>query len=167
MELTSKQNDSIRDYSDTYHFLVRGFEIEDKNLEDWAEEFTISIPNNPDILTLKSLISVLAEKIQICADRYSQANFVIAYMDNANDAELKSRKSEILKAGQVKHDNRAESIAKGDMAGKILSYQVGVTIKDFFQEQLKKLKSVANQLETLANLTMSEMRNINRMIPGA
>lgn len=166
MELSDEQNKSIVDYSETYHYLIKGFEIEDKNLEGWSEEFTISIPKNPDILTLKTLISAVAEKIQICADKYAQANFVIAHMNNSNEAEIKTRKAQILAEGRIKHDNRAESMARGGMAGKILSHQVGVTIKDFFSEQLKKLKSVANQLETMANLTMSEMRNINRMIPS-
>lgn len=163
-EFNNKEyTDAVQDFSDTHAFLKTGFTIEGRTIEQWSKHFNIKIDSSldNDISGTRNLLGKIGNLIQECSDIYSQMKFSRMYIEMAYNAKIQEGKAEFIANKITKTNNRADTLIRGKNLGKKMTLDIGELIEVFFEEQLKKLKSVASKLDTIANSQMSELKTIH------
>jgi hypothetical protein len=163
MEIGQEYKDAIVEFVGIHRFMIQTFKMEKRTIEEWTKHFSVDIPTDTsDILGTQKALTKVTILMMECSDIYSQINLSTMFKEMMNNDIFQKRSSELLSSKNVSTNNKATSIAKGELAKDNRSLEVGKLVREFFEEQLKKLRSVAKNLETIANSQMSEMKNLNK-----
>jgi vacuolar-type H+-ATPase subunit I/STV1 len=147
-------------------FFTTQIKFKGKSIREWTLYFSVPIPEKPDFATLKYLISDISRKIEMCADIHSELKFSSETLSAFVTKQIEDKSARLLSSDRtIKTRTKAESLARGEYVNDYVEVELGKITVEFFELQLKKLRSIASNLEVLANATMSEMKNITRILP--
>ena len=134
-----------------------------KNLDQWSRGWSQRLPENPDIIILKMALNTNARHYDECIEMYSSMLFALNIIRKKEKRLLEEIKNELMKLPTVKTMTKAESMAKEQIKDTISARYDGEMIVEFFENQLQKIRYCGDKYSNIANMLMSEMKNIRNM----
>lgn len=142
-----------------FNTIVNDFKIEDKSLKEWDRYLSVTFNGSAvSIMEIRGLLIDATKKLQDSTRLYIL--FKSARDKSKHDIEMAVNKYVSTSEKRVS-SNKAQSVVSSHHEEQIIESNLLNIVVDFFEEQIKKIRTVLKSLEVLSNLTMVEMKNLN------
>jgi len=144
-----------------YNIAIDQSLVSGKTFEEWKKYFTFKIPTQPDLIIIRSLLSLVGDKLQECENFVSTLSNSDTFLENRVKELFETTKADLLEKKTVTANTKAESLARKTVVGINEKRNAGKMVLEFFKNQKYKMLNTLEILKQHNSSLMSEMKNLN------